>query len=1774
MFIRRFGAICAAVLAIASLFCVVSCSEEDSGAPVVSVTVSAVKSVAYVDELLPVVAEVEWLADHQDEHLRFEWSIDGDAAEIDDDEGQTAYVKGTTYGTAKVKLVAYVIDSADKTVCRVGAEKELTFISRISLKSDGLVEASEYLPASVRSDIESSGGALWTSSDEEIAGIDAQTGKITPKKVGSTEITAEYGRDSSASFRLDVSVPVESVSLDPEGIRIQAGGKATARAVITPADATDGQVFWGGPNSGFVKLSFVGDEVEIEGVRPGSGTLSVMTHDGGFTASMALEVTETVRVSEVSLSQQSLSLREGQSATLSANALPSDALNRSVTWRSSDPNVVGIVPNGNSCEVRILTLPEGDGSFYVTAESSDGPSASCSVNVVKVAVDEIRIVETFDDPVPVNSSVQLTAQLTPSDADDLSVTWSSSASDIISIDAEGNASVLRLPLPEEQNPVVITARASSGVEAPVAITVDVPLTSISILGESDFAWDSENRLSVAYEPANTTWDRSITWSSSNEGIAVDDGVLTAAGSASATITAYSAYEGIFDELDAFSVKAESVGIAGNRSVTLLKGKPAKMSATVVSEPSIERFLAPVWSSSDSEKASVDGDGLVTGLSYGDAFITATSPVDGSKSDSVTVTVVEVLDVALSSSAVTMKSGETLPMAVMSSVSVLPDYEAFKGLRWSSDNDDVAEVDEHTGVVTAKGTGSAYITATSELDPTQSEKCKVSVGVNIREVVMETQSPANVRFGQSIDLSAYVDVSPDEDTYKGISWESVDPDIASVVDGTVTGNSLGSTSVVARSDTDGTKSVSCVVKVIPFVSSVSIDESDIAIRMNGDASLSANVVVLPSDSPMSSYDVTWASEVESVATVDQNGHVTPHGVGETWVTVTSNEDPAVEPARCRVVVSPSVSVSLNTVGPLQLETGDEFQLSALVIANPEYNPDNTSNFGITWSSDSECVDVDQTGRVTAVCPGSAKVSVVSDVDPSGTTYIDVEVLPKFAATLQLSQTDASFDMLGDKTLQLSVTNQFVTPFESDFNGLDWSTSESSVATVTQNGLVTAVGDGTCDITVSTNYEGSDLSAVCHVTVYTTTISVSLDPSGPLAIAIGDEPAITASVEAFPDTAANREIVWSSTNSDVVSVDAVTGALTVNGTGYTVIRAASTVLSDSYAECPITVEFVVGHQYNEDNMVLLDGGEYTLNGTADVLLSPFYIAKYTATQGLWDKVYNWVQADKPEGVKARYSDLVIANQSHFKTAPSGETASMLPVENTDWINILAFCNALSEMDGYDPVYTIDVGTKCAVCDWTKNGYRLPTEAEWEFAAFHGDDHLFPGGDDITQIAWCTNNSGNRTHAVGLKLPNANGLYDMFGNLWEHIWRSKSDDNPTGAGLDPAGLDNINLSYQKGFAWDVGQNLSNKYFASGRGKGNQWWAYGFRLARSAERISIDSVQVSPQSDFVEIGENCQLSANVSINSEFGQSVVWSSSNEAVATVDQNGLVTGVSTGSATITAASKYAPGVSGSCEITVLKQYALPGKFTINSDGDQVQFSRGNVYYNGVRLRLELNQYDFRTISNSTAVIGGLSTTTPQGQAGSTYWYSDTVEININREEGQYKTGFMPIADVWPILDISQGGLVLGNEWVPLTQPEMNYIVNSRDGAQDKRGLATVSTGSANVVGAVFLPDEWSLPSECPEFVSGWASGWTTNSYDAQQWQKMEDAGAVFLPAIGSRFVKYGSMSGLGSVGKYWTKTPVGSVNTYILSFNTSGMSVTGNNAIWDSCPIRMARYIVK
>ncbi|GMO29503.1 MAG: hypothetical protein Pg6A_17700 [Termitinemataceae bacterium] len=292
---------------------------------------------------------------------------------------------------------------------------------------------------------------------------------------------------------------------------------------------------------------------------------------------------------------------------------------------------------------------------------------------------------------------------------------------------------------------------------------------------------------------------------------------------------------------------------------------------------------------------------------------------------------------------------------------------------------------------------------------------------------------------------------------------------------------------------------------------------------------------------------------------------------------------------------------------------------------------------------------------------------------------------------------------------------------------------------------------------------------------------------------------------------------------VSVCLLEGSLIINNydssqkTFDTIIIPVEEISSDfAYIEGgTFTMGSPQSYRYHESNQI-----------QHNATVSSFYIGKYELTQKEWKEVIG-------------------NNPSNFK-------GDDLPVERVNWYDAIEYCNKRSEQEGLTPAYTIDKirsdpnnnaptrgtaewehgDTMRWTVTWNRNanGYRLPTEAEWEYACRAGTTTLLSTENEINSAGWSTTTSGWRTHPVGQKQPNTWGLYDMYGNVWELCWDWYTEylrDEQT----NPIGPNFGSGRVRRGGSWlTYGLGICAA-LRRGITPASQDYRVGFRLVRNAE-------------------------------------------------------------------------------------------------------------------------------------------------------------------------------------------------------------------------------------------------------------------------------------------------------------------------------------------------------
>ena len=248
---------------------------------------------------------------------------------------------------------------------------------------------------------------------------------------------------------------------------------------------------------------------------------------------------------------------------------------------------------------------------------------------------------------------------------------------------------------------------------------------------------------------------------------------------------------------------------------------------------------------------------------------------------------------------------------------------------------------------------------------------------------------------------------------------------------------------------------------------------------------------------------------------------------------------------------------------------------------------------------------------------------------------------------------------------------------------------------------------------------------------------------------------------------------------------------------------------------------------EGFVLVEVGTFTMGSPSNepdrdndegpqhqVTVKSFYMGKYEVTQREWRELMGTTigQQRNAAGGSQLYGE-----------------GDNYPMYYVSWFEVIEYCNRRSVKEGLTPCYR---GSGNSItCDWSANGYRLPTEAEWEYAAKGGNKnfltYLYSGSSSVGAVAWYDGNSGKTTHPVGTKAANDLGIYDMSGNVYEWCWDWKGDYS-SGGQTDPMGAVSVANRVNRGGSWISSARYVRSSYRSNHGPSDRSGILGFRLVR----------------------------------------------------------------------------------------------------------------------------------------------------------------------------------------------------------------------------------------------------------------------------------------------------------------------------------------------------------
>lgn len=600
-----------------------------------------------------------------------------------------------------------------------------------------------------------------------------------------------------------------------------------------------------------------------------------------------------IAVTGVTVTPNTLTLSEGNSQQLTATVVPANASDTSVNWSSSNTAIATVDTNG-------VVNAIAQGTAIVTATTTDGGFQAASVITVEgtgVPVTGVSVTPNFTTLVEGNTR-QLTATVTPANADDTSVSWTSNNTGVATVDTNGVVTAVG-----EGNAIIAATTTDGGFIGTSLIIVE-RATGISVTGVSvapnavTLPEGSTRQLTATVVPADAD-DTTVSWSSNNNGVVTVDtnGVVSAVAAGTAVITVTTT-DGNYQASSTVTVTPSTGPIAvynvtvAPTLVDLNVGETVQLTANVFPTNASDQTVS--WFSNNPAIATIDSNtGLVTAVGAGEVDVTVVTNDGGYRASAIinvtgNAPIVDVYNVTVTPTTVALNVGETFQLAA----NVQPENATDQSVSWFSNNPAIATIDSTTGLVTAVGAGEVDVTVvTNDGGYRASAIITVTGSAPIINVYNVSISPAsvNLNVGETFQLAA--NVQPANATDQGVSWFSNNPNIATIdpLTGRVTAVGAGAVDVTVVTS-DGGYRASAIIYVtgtapIINVYNVSVTPANAQLEVGESLQLGANVQ--PSNATDTS--VTWFSNNPNIATIDPiTGLVTAISEGIVDVTVRTTD----------------------------------------------------------------------------------------------------------------------------------------------------------------------------------------------------------------------------------------------------------------------------------------------------------------------------------------------------------------------------------------------------------------------------------------------------------------------------------------------------------------------------------------------------------------------------------------------------------------------------------------------------------------------------------------------------------------------------------------------------------------------------------------------------------------------------------------------------------------------------------------------------------------------
>ena len=981
------------------------------------------------------------------------------------------------------------------------------------------------------------GSPTFTPSNTNVVTVDSN-GNVNAVGEGKATITVSYAGTEKYAAVESVIIPVNvfkietSIDVEEDSLELDVGDEDRLVANLDPPEA--GKLTYVSSNESVVTVD---DKGNYKAVGEGKATITV-SFAGDYKYAAAEDVVVEVNVSkietDITVEEESLELNVGDEGSIEAELEPVEA--GRVTHVSSDESVVTVDSNGNYKAV-------GEGEATITVRfDGDYNKYTLSEVVVTVSVSKIETSIAVEDDsleLDVDEEGNIGAELNPVEAGKL--TYVSSNESVVAVDENGNfkavgegKATITVSFDGDYNKYALS-------DAVVTVSVSKIETSIDVEEESlEFFVGDSDAIVAELTPIGAG---RVNFTSSNVSVVTVDkkGILKSVGEGEATITV--SYEGNYKYSSSeatVTVKVSKIGTSidlhSDDNLNLFVGEED----TIVAELNPPKVGRITYTSSDDSVVTVDSNGNLAAVGEGEANITLSFRGNSRcvAADNVTIKVsVSKIDTSIS----VYKDSFNLYVGDEDSIDAELSPNEAGDITFTSSDESVVTVDANGNLV-AVGEGEAEITVSfagnNMFNPSETV---VNVNVSKKSVRIELMSndTLELNVGDEDKIIAYIIIDDGSemipfDLFNSLEYnvtsdddddddDSAD-DIVEVDDeGNVKAVGEGEATIVISFSGNDMYEAADDVEV-----SVTVSMIETSIKINSANSLKlfvGNEDIIDAElNPDDAGDITFTSSDESVVTVDEEGNIVAVGEGEAEITLSFDGDEryeAAEDAVATVTVSKiDTSITINSEKSLELFVGDGVSVVA------ELNPVEAGNVTFT-SSDESVVTVGDDGSVVAVGEGEATITLSYDGNYKYNAADDVTV------TVSVSKIDTNISVDED-SLDLFVGDEDSIAAElnpADAGNVTFVSSDESVVTVGDDGSVVAVGEGEANITVSFDGDDKYVASEAIVTVTVSKIDTSISVvDDELELNVHDEDSIAA--ELNPADAGN--VTFVSSDESVVTV----------------------------------------------------------------------------------------------------------------------------------------------------------------------------------------------------------------------------------------------------------------------------------------------------------------------------------------------------------------------------------------------------------------------------------------------------------------------------------------------------------------------------------------------------------------------------------------------------------------------------------------------------------------